>query len=969
MAGDLIQIAPPNRRTFLKTLGAAGAAASVTACAVRPPERILPLLAPDPRAIPGKPQMFASTCRECPAGCGMVVRVNTGRPSKCEGNPDHPVNRGKLCLRGQTAVEGLYNPDRFRQPMLRDAHGQLRPTDWPTALARFDAELAKVQAEGRGGDIVWLGQLESGTLDGIIRGWLKRQGALGPLYYEYLCPDALRAAMAISYGKPVIPRYHLERARCLVSFGAEFLETWLSNVEFAGDFAAMHSFGHTPTPAHFTAVGPRLSLTAANADQWWPAQPGSEPILAWALAGEVARRLGKPLQGPQVSLPAAAHQSRVDAGLIAEAALRLVDAHPSLVLGTGYQTDNRGAVSTWLAVNALNDLLGNTGTTVIPDEPHALTLCATQKQVLDVFAPGNRTRLLLLHHANPAFHHPVILSGLYQVPFKVSFASWRDETTKFADLVLPDHHFLEAWGDYAPRGDVAGMIQPQRIPLYETRQTGDVLLGGEGKTHAAIEAAWAGKPGALTWDARLRKGVSEPAAAAVSYQPSAIRHPPAGAELAARTEFDGTGEFYLVVFPSVQFYDGRQANRQWAQEIAEPMSKIAWDPWCELHPKTAARLGFKPNDVVRIVSPHGAANFSLYVTTWIREDCVGVMLGQGHTDFGMFANGAGESPHPLQGADSTDGVWAPQTVKVTLEHTGRTRALANLQPERNQFDKNIALAVTVAEAESAAARETVGPDSFYHFHHPYLNHRWGMTIDLSSCIGCNACQAACYAENNIAVWGRSGCQSHREMTWIRVEQYEGEQAHPATEINPDIRFIPMPCMQCGNAPCEYVCPVFAAYHTDEGLNGQAYNRCVGTRYCSNNCIYKVRRFNWFTPQWSEPLNQQLNPLVTVRAKGVMEKCTFCVQRIQLVELDARTNHTAIRDGDIQTACQQTCPTNAIVFGDLLDPASRVSQLTALNRSYGMFAEENTYPAVHYQKKTKFVLNAPGGQKPYGDGPS
>ncbi|MGH9476267.1 MAG: molybdopterin dinucleotide binding domain-containing protein [Terriglobales bacterium] len=980
MTDELIQIVTPSRRGFLKALGVAGAAAGATACAYRPPEQILPLLLPDPRAIAGKPQMFASTCRECPAGCGMVVRVNTGRPSKCEGNPDHPVNRGKLCLRGQTAVQGLYNPDRFRQPMLRDGHGRLQATDWRAALARLQQELAAVQAEGRGGDIVWLGKLESGTLDGVIRKWLEAQGAPPPLYDEYLCPDALRAAMAISYGRATVPCYHIDRARELISFGAEFLETWVSNVEYAGQFAAMHSFGHTHTPAHFLAIGPRLSLTAANADQWWNAKPGSEPLLAWALVGEVARRLGRTPQAParmaipEVSLKEAADQSWIAEGLIAQAAQRLAEARPSLVLGPGYQTDNRAAVSTWLAVNVLNDLLENTGTTVRPDEPHALSGCATQGQVLEVFAPGNRTRLLVLHHANPAYHHPSVLSGLDAIPFKLSFASWMDETTKFADLVLPDHHFLESWGDYAPRGDVAGMMQPCRMPLYDTRATADVLLGGADAMHLTLERAWQGKPGAATWLARLRKGVSEPSGTAVASGqplalPAATAAPGVAAALAAPAGFDGEGEYYLVVFPSVQFYDGRQANRTWAQEIAEPMSKIAWDPWCELHPKTAAKLGFKPNDMIRITSPHGSASFSLYVTSWIREDCVGVMLGQGHTDFGMFANGAGESPHRLQAGAQAGAVWAAQTVKVKLEPTGRQRALANLQPERLQFDKEIALAVTVTEAASAAAIEPLGADSFYHFHHPYLKHRWGMVIDLSSCIGCNACQAACYAENNLAVWGRSGCQSHREMTWIRVEQYEGEKAHPATAINPDIRFIPMPCMQCGNAPCEYVCPVFAAYHTDEGLNGQVYNRCVGTRYCSNNCIYKVRRFNWFTPQWPEPLNQQLNPLVTVRAKGVMEKCTFCVQRIQQAELDARSNHTAIREGDLQTACQQTCPTDAIWFGDLVDPRSQVSRLTGQPRSYGMFAVENTYPACHYLKKTKFELNSPGAAKPYGNGPS
>jgi len=961
MTEELIQI-EPSRRAFLKTLGVAGAAGGLAAC--RPKENILPLLVPDAREEAGRPQFFASTCRECPAGCGLVVRVNTGRPTKAEGNPDHPVNRGKLCLRGQTAVQGLYNPDRFRQPMLRDAHGRLQPTDWATALGKFDAAV-----EAAGGDMVWLGRLETGTLDGVIRHWLAQQRAPAPMYYEYLAPDALRAAMAADYGRAVVPAYHLEKARYLLSFGAEFLETWISNVEFAGDFAAMHSFGHTTTPARYVCCGPRLSLSAANADTWWAARPGTEALIAEALAGELERRLGRgagATGGGSVTLATAAAESGVPLGELEQAAAALTASRPSLVLGPGYGGDSRTAVECWRAVNRLNDLLGNTGVTVDPHAAHALSACTTQAEVIAMFAQ-RRPRLLLLHHANPAFHHPAILSGLAAIPFRVSFSSWMDETTQFADLVLPDHHFLESWGDFEPRPGVAGLMQPTRIPLYDTRSTGDVLLGGEGRMEGATRDHWAGIQDGATWDGRLQKGVirvpTPPAAAKATRAAAAVPAAPAAAR------FDGDGEMYLVVFPSVQLYDGRQANRSWAQEIAEPMSKIAWDGWCELHPDTAARLGFAANDVVKLRSPHGEASFSLYVTTWIRPDCVGVVLGQGHTNFGMWANERGESPLPLAGAEVEAGRWAAQTVKVHLEKTGRSRPLANLQAVRLQYDKRVALAVDLTLAESAAAKEPPGEESFYHFHHPYLNHRWGMAIDLSSCIGCNACQAACYAENNIAVWGRSSALSHREMTWIRVEQYEGEAAHPATQLNPDIRFMPMPCQQCGNAPCEYVCPVFAAYHTDEGLNGQVYNRCVGTRYCSNNCIYKVRRFNWYTPQWPEPLNQQLNPQVTVRAKGVMEKCTFCVQRIEQVELDARSNHTAMRDGDIQTACQQTCPTDAIVFGDLRDPGSRVSRLAAIPRAYGWFADENTYPAIRYLKKTKFELNAPGAAKHYDGQPA
>ena len=969
MKPDLVQIevADPgtSRRTFLKTLGVVGAASGLSAC--QNPEHILPLLVPDPRQEAGRPQFFATVCRECPAGCGMVVKVNDGRPTKAEGNPDHPVNRGKLCLRGQTALQGLYNPDRIRQPLLRDAHGKLQPLGWPDALARWQRELAAIQREGSAGRIAWLGQIETGSMDRLIRTWMANQGAPPPLYYEYFSHDALRQAFAITHGAAVVPAYHIADARYLLSFGAEFLETWISNVEFAGDFAAMHSLGHTPTPARVVCVGPRLNLTAANADEYWPAHPGTEHLLAWALLRLVmdrtrtSPRLPAGVVLPELDPRQVAQSSGIAFDAIERAADRLLAARPSLVLGPGYGNDHRGALACQIAVNLLNDLLGNTGVTVVPGTPHALTGVATQAEVLELFARAHSggVRMLLLHHANPAYHHPQLSAALQPIPFKVSFATWMDETTQHADLILPDHHFLESWGDYAPRAGVTGILQPARVPLYDTRPTGDVLLAAEGMSFADwLRNAWQRQlGGAPAWNALLSKGVTpgDAPGAHPPLPPTPAAPVPLPGQAAA---FDGDGDYdyYLAVFPSIQFFDGRQANRSWAQEIAEPLSKLVWDGWCELHPDTAQKLGFKANDVVRLRSPHGTAEFPLFITTWIRPDTVGVLMGQGHTNFGMWANGRGDLVHKLQSANVPPGLWSAQTVKVRLEATGRRRDLANLQVERLQRDKKMALAVPLDLAATPAAKETLEPFSLYHYHHPYQTHRWGMAIDLSSCIGCNACQAACYAENNIAIWGRSSSLSHREMTWIRVELFEGDAAHPSAAMNPDLRFLPIPCQQCGNAPCEYVCPTFASYHTDEGLNGQVYNRCVGTRYCSNNCIYKVRRFNWYTPQWPQPLDQQLNPQVTVRSKGVMEKCTFCIQRISAVELDARTNHAAMRDGDIQTACQQSCPTDAIVFGDLLDPASRVVKLAALDRAYGLMADENTYPAVSYLKRAKFELN-------------
>src|SRR6185437_4939252 len=460
--GAWVQIEPAgtDRRTFLKTAGVAAAAGTLTACAN--PEHILPLLEPDPRQEAGRPQFFATVCRECPAGCGMVARVNDGRTTKVEGNPDHPVNRGKLCLRGQTAVEGLYNPDRFQQPRLRDAHGNLRPVDWPTALARFEQEAAAA-----GTSIAWLGRLETGSMDAAIRAWLAARGAPPPIYYEHFSHDALRQAMHASYGRAVVPAYHLDRARFILSFGAEFLETWISNVEFAGDFAAAHSFGHTKTPTRFVAVSPRLSLTAANADEWWPAPPGSEAALAQALLELISQ--GNP------RLDALAAHTGVAPDVLRRAAQRLLEHRPSLVLGPGYAGDTPAAAACWQIVNRINDHLGNTGVTVDPHTPHALSAVATQAGVLDQLALP--PRLLLLHHANPVYDHPALAAALARVPFLVSFASWMDETTQYASLILPDHHFLESWGDFAPRPGVTGLLQPTRVPVFDTRATADLLLG------------------------------------------------------------------------------------------------------------------------------------------------------------------------------------------------------------------------------------------------------------------------------------------------------------------------------------------------------------------------------------------------------------------------------------------------------------------------------------------------------------
>ena len=407
----------------------------------------------------------------------------------------------------------------------------------------------------------------------------------------------------------------------------------------------------------------------------------------------------------------------------------------------------------------------------------------------------------------------------------------------------------------------------------------------------------------------------------------------------------------LIAYPSLHFLDGRGANRPWLQEVPDPLLKTAWGNGAEMTPETAARIGAEDGQLVTLESDHGAIDATVVLNPHLHPGVVAIPIGQGHTDFGRYATGRGVSPmvllDPAPEAASGGPRWAGTRVDATPREL--QRPLARLQQTFDQQGRDIAQAVSRAALEAGDVHPEEEHFSLYPEHeHP--THRWGMAIDLNSCNGCNACVTACYAENNVPVLGADKMVRGRTMSWLRIERFVEEQPAPDGGGRVDSRFLPMLCQHCDHAPCESVCPVYATYHSEEGLNAQIYNRCVGTRYCSNNCPYKVRRFNWWEPEFPEPLNLQLNPDVTVRSAGVMEKCTFCVQRIQEGKDQARDEDRPVQDGDVTPACAQTCPAQAIVFGDLNDPESRVSQLSAADRGYHALGVLNTRPAVTYLKK-------------------
>ncbi|HLB63831.1 MAG TPA: molybdopterin-dependent oxidoreductase, partial [Anaerolineales bacterium] len=857
------------RRDFLKIVGSSAGAVAAAGCG-QAPERILPYVIPPDNLVPGVASWYSSVCRECPAGCGVIARNREGRVVKLEGNPDHPVNQGALCIRGQAALQGLYNPDRLRGPMQRDASGALKAVKWEEAEKLLVERLTGLVKQGKGKRIVVVSQLESGSLGRLLDSWAGALGA-GRMTFEPFNYEAIRHASRSVFGRDSIPRYALEDANVILSFGADFLETWLSPVEHARAFASMHTLRHGKAGT-FIHVEPRLSLTAANADEWVRNSPGTEELLALAILKVI---LDEGLQAPgvdvallraaanKVDLETAARQSGVPAETIKHVARTFAKAKPGVAIGGGVAVTSALAIETQMAIHLLNYAAGNVGRTVRfgPDSafgkatPHAIVGLLTQ-----LMAQGE-VDVLLLIHANPLFALPPksgFGEALKKVPLVVSFSNQPDETTERAHLILPDTHALESWGDFSPRAGVIGLLQPTMAPVFDSRPVGDVLLSvgrqvlgspaGKGpfrwETFAEyLKEQWRGIAREYTpatpfdqfWEEALRRGGVWKDVATVPVQPRPV--PVQGKP--ASVEGDPQG-LTLLVYPSQRFYDGRGANKPWLQEAPDTMTQVTWDSWIEVPAVVAKRLGLQLGDLVKVTSPHGAIELPAYISDSLHPNAVAIPIGQGHTAYGRYAKDRGANPLTLlPGGPSSSFL----SVKVTLTRTGGRRPLAIAQATHDQDDREIAQHVGLAAARELELRGAVPEKASHPSMYPdlkYPEYRWGMAVDLDACTGCQACVIACKAENNVPVVGKEQVAYGRDMHWLRIERWqEGKPEHPEN------LFLPMFCQHCEIAPCEPVCPVFAAYHTEEGLNAQIYNRCVGTRYCNNNCPYHVRRFNWW----------------------------------------------------------------------------------------------------------------------------
>ena len=1011
-----------DRRDFLKIVGLSAGAAAAAGCS-DPVDKLIPYVVQPEEITPGIAVVYASTCQECTAACGLHVKTREGRPIKLEGNPEHPINQGRLCARGQAGIGRTYHPDRIEGPATRSGDGSLQATTWDDAKNKLAAKLGSAASK------TWiLGGPVGPSLDGLIDTFVGAAGIAGRLTYDTFGQQALVQASESVFGVSAAPIFDLSGADLVLDFGSDFLDTGSSPVEHSAQFSKSRDVHtHSNGGARLIAIGPRQNLTASNADHWIPVAAGSEGLLALALAKAVADRKGSSVENAAISganIGAAVTAAGIDRSAFDRLVDKVAAAHHAVALPPGIAAATSTGAGAASAVLLLNAVIGAVGSQLKFPAADAKP-SASLKEVLALISQMKQgmVECLLIHDLNPMFSLPEsagFKEALAKVDLVVSFASMADETTEAANLLLPDHTSMESWGDANPRPGIRSLVQPTIRPLFDTQAFGDTLLsvarsiGGNagdalpaGSWKSVVESNWSD----TNWrQALARGGVFE----ATPTRDVAVSEG-AGSLLPTAPRLQGSGSLTLIAFPHSYLGDGRGAALPWLQEIPDPVTKLSWNSWAEISFNTAKAMDVVFGDVITIATDSGSIDVSVFPRGGVRDDVVAIPIGQGHS-VGYYASMAGDYAAGvaekgqagvarganvatiLPAAYNEAGGQAFLATNASITKTGRFRRLALSQWTDNQRKRRLAPEVSIYDLAkgggmahfAAAAQASEAADGHagegdhaeaaaagHHFEgppfefdaandsHPEQSYRWGMTIDNDKCTGCSACVAACYVENNVPIVGEAQAIRHREMTWLRIERYLGDgddDVRDGTERRPtpdgeilgrnEVRHLPMLCQHCGAAPCEAVCPVIATYHSPEGLNAMVYNRCVGTRYCGNNCPYKLRRFNYFDYgrlNWPGLLGLMLNPDVTVRGQGVMEKCSFCVQRIETARQPAKDEGRVIADGAVVTACQQACPSNAITFGNVKEESSMAvtKAKQGEERAYHALQELNTRPAVTY----------------------
>jgi len=922
---------PVSRRRLLELLGASLGLAGLTSCTKQPPEYIVPYVNAPEDVVPGKPLFFATAIPHLGVAQPVLVESHMGRPTKIEGNPEHPASLGSTSVFTQAATLGLYDPDRA-QNVLREG----RNSTWVRFQEAMKLLREELLASKGAGFRILTETVTSPTLAALIGEVLAAFPEARWHQYEAGWSGAARAGAKLAFGEDLHPVYRFDQADVVVSLDADFLACGPASVRYARDFSSRRRAEVEPDKLNrLYVVEPSPSLTGAKADHRVAASSAEVGNFARALAGELgAAGITGSTKVAAKFLKAVAADLKAHAG-------------SSLVVAGDHQPPAVHAVA-----HAINAALGNVGKTVsyvAPLEAGPGDQMESIRQLAADMAAG-RVSTLLVAGGNPMYNAPAdtrFADAFRKVKLRIRLADYDDETSAVCHWQIPMAHPLESWGDLRASDGSVVLQQPLIAPLYEGKTLADILLllldrGGR-EIRDVVKEHWAAalrdtiRP--ENFEAYWQKSVHDGFLAGVT---AGARDVKLRADVAAAAGAGGPGQGTEInIRPCPSVFDGRFANNAWLQELPRPISKVVWDNVVWMSPAMAGRLGVENGSVVELKAGAAAVAGPVWIVPGQADDAVTVTLGYGRTRGGRIANGVGFSVNPIRTSS------APWITSGEIRKTGESLALASTQDHGSMEGRRLIRYATAAEYkrnEHFAADHHAGKLFSIYPDFEYKGHSWGMAIDLNACTGCNACTIACQAENNIPVVGKDQVIRGREMHWIRIDRYfEGSLD------NPEIHHQPVTCMHCENAPCEPVCPVAATTHSEEGLNQMTYNRCVGTRYCSNNCPYKVRRFNFFLyNDWdTQSLYGLRNPNVTVRSRGVMEKCTYCVQRINAARIEAEKEGRRIRDGEVVTACQAVCPSQAIYFGDLNDPSSKVARIKKDHRNYALLTDLNTRPRTSY----------------------
>lgn len=921
------------RRDFLRAVGASLAVAGAAACTRQPDEKIHAWGASPEALIPGKPLYFATAMPWASGALGLLVESHMGRPTKVEGNPEHPASRGATDAFAQAAVLELYDPTRAQ---LMRRNGAI--STWSGFLDEFRPAVEAQRARAGAGMRILTPTVVSPTLHAQLTGVLKEFPRAAWVQWSPHNRDAARAGALSAFGADVVAHAAFERTKVVLSLDDDFL-AGPSGVRATREFAAARRARRATTSMlRLYAVESSISITGAAADDRLPVRPS---VLA-AVAARVAAKLGVATSASSGALPLAPEHERWADAVAADLA---ANRGQSVVLVGAEQPAEIHALA-----HAMNHALGAVGKTVRYTEP---TECASsdQSEALRALAgelQAGRVELLIVLEGNPVYDAPAELAfrdAFAKAGLRVTLSLFDNETTELSHWHVPATHFLESWSDARAFDGTVSIVQPLIAPLYDGRSAHELLAVVAGKAGAKaydlVRAHWQAQHEDDDFETYWKRSLHDGVLAGRGFSNRSVALSNAAPDLARLAATAEGLEYVLRTDPAT--FDGRFAANAWLQECPRPLTKLTWDNALLIGVATAKRLALSSGDRVEFSIEGASVEAPVWVAPGHAEECVTLPLGYGRKSAGPIGTGVGFDAYPfVRRAARWSGSGA------TLRKLGRRHTFAVTQEHHDMERRDLVRTLRLGALDAAPLHPALahGETSMY----PPVKYdgvAFGMVIDLNTCVGCNACVIACQSENSIPVVGKEEVAAGREMHWLRIDRYyEGEPS------NPRVLLQPVPCMHCENAPCEVVCPVGATTHSPEGLNEMTYNRCVGTRYCSNNCPYKVRRFNFFAyaDLETESLKLQRNPDVSVRTRGVMEKCSYCVQRIQEKRIGARREGRDVGGDEIVTACQQVCPAQAITFGDINNASSAVAKLRAEPHHYGLLEELNTKPRTTYLAK-------------------